>query len=194
MRTVLKYFLQGLVSVVPITFTIYVIYKTFIIIDNLIPVNIPGLGLLIILSGITLIGMVINHLVSDSIIAALERAIRKAPLISLIYTAVKDLTQAFVGKKKSFSRPAMVKFSEDSEWRRLGFITNDNFERLNDNSDYLTVYIPHSYNISGNMFLIPRHYVQPIETNASEFMKYAVSGGVTDLSDFTILPPLNNEQ
>lgn len=194
MRTVFKYFLQGLVSVVPITVTLYLIYKAFAIIDNLIPVNVPGLGLLIILSGITLIGMAVNHLVSDSLLSAIERQVKRAPLISLIYTAVKDLTQAFVGKKKSFSRPVMVKLSENSELRRLGFITNDNFEKLQEDCDYLTVYIPHSYNISGNMFLVPRHCIQPIKTNASEFMKYAVSAGVTDLAEITILPPLNDEK
>lgn len=194
MRSVFKYFLQGLVSVVPITVTLYLIYKAFVIIDNLIPVNIPGLGLLIILSGITLIGMAVNHLVSDSLLSAIEKQVKRAPLISLIYTAVKDLTQAFVGKKKSFSRPVMVKLSENSELRRLGFITNDNFERLQEDCDYLTVYIPHSYNISGNMFLVPRHCIQPINTNASEFMKYAVSAGVTDLGEITILPPLNDEK
>jgi uncharacterized membrane protein len=194
MRSILKYFLQGLVSVVPITVTLYLIYKAFVIIDNLIPVNVPGLGLLIILSGITLIGMAVNHLISDSLLSAVERQVKRAPLISLIYTAVKDLTQAFVGKKKSFSRPVMVKLSENSELRRLGFITNDNFERLQEDCDYLTVYIPHSYNISGNMFLVPRHCIQPIKTNASEFMKYAVSAGVTDLGEITILPPLNYEK
>jgi uncharacterized membrane protein len=192
MRRVFKYFLQGLVSVVPITVTLYLIYKAFVIIDNLIPVNVPGMGLLIILSGVTLIGMAVNHLVSDSLLAAIERQVKRAPLISLIYTAVKDLTQAFVGKKKSFSRPVMVKLSENSELRRLGFITNDNFEKLQDDCDYLTVYIPHSYNISGNMFLVPRHCIQPIKTNAPDFMKYAVSAGVTDLGEITILPPLND--
>lgn len=194
MRSILKYFLQGLVSVVPITVTLYLIYKAFVIIDNLIPVNVPGLGLLLILSGITLIGMAVNHLISDSLLSAVERQVKRAPLISLIYTAVKDLTQAFVGKKKSFSRPVMVKLSENSELRRLGFITNDNFERLQEDCDYLTVYIPHSYNISGNMFLVPRHCIQPINTNASEFMKYAVSAGVTDLGEITILPPLNDKK
>lgn len=194
MRTVFKYFLQGLVSVVPITVTLYLIYKAFAIIDNLIPVNVPGLGLLIILSGITLIGMAVNHLVSDSLLSAIERQVKRAPLISLIYTAVKDLTQAFVGKKKSFSRPVMVKLSENSELRRLGFITNDNFEKLQEDCDYLTVYIPHSYNISGNMFLVPKHCIQPVKTNASEFMKYAVSAGVTDLAEITILPPLKDEK
>ncbi len=192
MRPVLKYFLQGLVSVVPITVTLYLIYKTFVIIDNLIPVNIPGLGLLIILSGITIIGMAVNHLVSDSLLKTFERYIRKAPLVSLIYTAVKDLTQAFVGKKKSFSRPVMVRLSEHSEIRRLGFITNDNFENLSKECDYLSVYLPHSYNISGNLYLVPRSYIQPIETNASEFMKYTVSAGVTELSEFTILPHLKD--
>lgn len=194
MRPIFKYFLQGLISVVPITVTLYLIYKAFVIMDNLIPVNVPGLGILIVITGITLIGMAVNHLVSDSLLAGLERLVKKAPLISLIYSAVKDLTQAFVGKKKSFSRPVMVKLSENSELRRLGFITNDNFEKLQEDVDYLTVYFPHSYNISGNMYLVPRHCIQPVKTNASEFMKYAVSAGVTDLPEISILPPLNDKK
>ena len=99
--------------------------------------------------------------------------------------------EAFVGQKRSFSRPVMVRFNEDSEVRRLGFITNDNFSQRPEGIDLVTVYIPHSYNISGNTFLVPARFIQPIETNSSEFMKYAVSGGVTELAEMSILPPLN---
>lgn len=186
MKTLLKYFVQGLIYVVPISVTVYIIWEIFTLIDNLLPIDVPGLGLVIILLFITVVGVVANHLISDKLLGMFEGYLKRAPLISLIYTAVKDLMQAFVGKKKSFSKPVLVKLYENSEIRRLGFITNNNFEKLDESCDLITVYIPHSYNISGNMYLVPAHYIAPIKANASEFMKYAVSGGVTELGDISL--------
>ncbi|MDZ7848779.1 MAG: DUF502 domain-containing protein [Owenweeksia sp.] len=102
--------------------------------------------------------------------------------------------QAFVGKKKGFNKAVMVKLYENSEIRRLGFITNNNFEKLNESCDLITVYLPHSYNISGNMYLVPKHYVQPLQANASDIMKYTISGGVTELDEFKFIDPLKNTE
>lgn len=181
MKTVLKYFIQGLIYVVPVTVTIYIIREAFLILDGLIPLNIPGLGLLLVLIFITVIGVVARHLISDKIMDLFEGYIKRAPLINVIYTAVKDLMQAFVGNKRSFSKPVLVKLYENSEIRRMGFLTNTNFEKLDKSCDLITVYLPHSYNISGNMYLVPAHYIEPLNANASDVMKYAVSGGVTEI-------------
>lgn len=187
MKGLLKYFFQGLIYVVPVSVTIYVIWISFDYVDSLIPLNVPGLGLLLILAFITVIGVVANHLISDRILAAFEGYLKRAPLINVIYTAVKDLMQAFVGNKKSFSQPVLVKLYENSEIRRLGFITNNNFEKLDESCDLITVYVPHSYNISGNVFLVPARYVEPVKANSGEIMKYAVSGGVTHIDEISIL-------
>lgn len=187
MKGLLKYFFQGLIYVVPVSVTIYIIWISFDYVDSLIPVNVPGLGLLLILIFITVIGVVANHLISDRILLLFEGYLKKAPLISVIYTAVKDLMQAFVGNKKSFSKPVLVKLYENSEIRRMGFVTNNNFEKLDDSCDLITVYIPHSYNISGNMFLVPANYIERLDANSSEVMKYAVSGGVTYMEQVRIL-------
>ncbi len=181
MKSLIKYFLQGLLYVVPITVTLYVIYEAFVMIDGLIPIQIPGLGLLIVVIFITVMGVVGRHLISDKIGEVLEGTLKRAPLINLIYTAVKDLLNAFVGDKKSFKKPVVVKLFENSEVRRLGFITNENFRDLTASNDLITVYLPHSYNISGNVFLVPASYVEPLNVNPSDLMKYTVSGGVTEV-------------
>ncbi len=187
MKVLLKYFFQGLIYIVPISVTLYVIWKVFVMIDGLLPFNVPGLGLLLILIFITVIGVVAQHLISDKLLNIFEGYIRRAPLINVIYTAVKDLMQAFVGNKKSFSKPVLVRFMENSPVRRMGFITNNNFEKLDHSCDLITVYIPHSYNISGNMFLVPARFVETLESNSGEVMKYAVSGGVTEIEELRIL-------
>ncbi|MFT6355271.1 MAG: putative membrane protein, partial [Cryomorphaceae bacterium] len=52
---------------------------------------------------------------------------------------------------------------------------------LNIKTGKIAVYLPHSYNFSGNIFIVPIENVTPVEVNTAEFMKFIVSGGVTDL-------------
>jgi len=181
MKSLIKYFLQGLLYVVPITVTLYVIYEAFIIVDGLIPIDIPGLGLLLVIIFVTVMGVIGRHLITDRIRSTFEGTLKRAPLVNVIYTAVKDLLNAFVGDKKSFTKPVSVRLFENSEVRRLGFVTNDNFKDLVPTNDLITVYLPHSYNISGNVFLVPARYIEPLNVNPSDLMKYTVSGGVTEV-------------
>jgi uncharacterized membrane protein len=182
MKNLIKYFFQGLLYTVPISVTIYIIWEVFIALDELIPINIPGLGILIIFVSITAIGVLGNYLLSDRLLGYFENGLKKIPLINVIYTSVKDLLSAFVGDKKSFTKPVSIKLYESSEVRRLGFITNDNHAELGVSADLITVYIPHSYNISGNVYLVPASYVEPLDVVSADLMKYAVSGGVTQVS------------
>jgi uncharacterized membrane protein len=47
--------------------------------------------------------------------------------------------------------------------------------------DLVAVYVPHSYNFSGNLFIVERKYVTPLQSDGAEIMKFIVSGGVIDL-------------
>ena len=180
-----NYFLRGLLYTVPISVTIFLIWQLLTVLDGVFNFKYPGLGLLLILALITLIGFLGSNFLSQQVFGLFERVIKKAPLVSIIYTAVKDLLDAFVGNKKSFSKPVLVKLYENSEIVRLGFITNLNFESLGKTDRLLTVYLPHSYNISGNMYLVPERYVTRLNISATETMKYTMSGGVTDLGEIT---------
>ncbi len=183
MTKIFKYFLQGLLYVVPIAVTVYVLWEVVVLLDGIIPLDIPGLGILIIFSFVTMIGVIGRHFISEQIVEIIEGYIKRAALVNLIYTAVKDLLKAFVGDQKSFKKPVVVKFTEDTEVRRLGYMTNENFKNLTNKGDLVTVYIPHSYNISGNVYLVPDRYVEPLDIHPSELMKYTVSGGVTQISE-----------
>lgn len=180
MTRVLKYLLQGLLVVAPIGITLYVIYESFIVLDGLIPLEIPGLGILIILLGITLIGFVASHLISERISSWLDRQIRKAPLISLIYTAVTDVLNALVGEKRSFKYPVLVQLDDDPAVKRIGFVTHRGFGKQAElEEEYLTVYCPHSYAISGNIYLVAKERVETLDLPAADVMKYVISAGVT---------------
>ncbi len=179
LRKIANYFFQGLLLIAPISITIFVIFKLFEFIDGLLPVKIPGLGLLIILGSITIIGMLGSIIIRTPFSMLLNRIMDQVPLIKMLYTAISDLLSAFVGQKKKFTEPVMVIMSRESNIRKLGFITERDMQNIGIDADFVAVYLPHSYNFSGNMFIVPAENVIPVEANSADFMKFIVSGGVT---------------
>ena len=129
LKTLIKYFLQGLFYVVPIGVTVYLIVWLVVKIDGIIPLDIPGLGLMAILISITVIGFLGSHFFV-SYLRPLDRAMEKTPLIKLVYTSMKDMMSAFVGKKKQFKTPVLVKMGEGIEVERMGFITKDDLSEM----------------------------------------------------------------
>lgn len=179
----LTYFFRGLLFTAPVAFTILVINAVFNWIDSLLPIEIPGLGLIIILVGITLIGYLAGSLLLKPIFDLMEDILKKLPLISIIYTSIKDLIGAFVGDKRKFNRPVMVKLSPEASILKPGFITQDSLAKL-DMKDHVAVYLPHSYNFSGNLFIVPANLVTPWNVNATDAMKFIVSGGVAGFDEY----------
>ena len=99
---------------------------------------------------------------------------------------VKDVLNALVGDKRSFNKPVLVQLSSDSAVRRVGFITDEEFVKLAGlGEDSIPVYCPHSYNISGNVYLVPKSQVTELDLPSSDVMKYIVSAGVTQINKHT---------
>lgn len=184
MNSIVKYLLQGLLIVAPIAITLYLLYEVFIVLDGLIPFDVPGLGLVVILAGITLIGFLASHLISERLRAWFDRVIRKTPVISLVYTAVTDVLNALVGEKRSFKYPVLVQTESDRSVKRIGFVTHRAFgKQAGLEQEYLTVYCPHSYAISGIVFVVEKDRVEPLDLPAADVMKYVISGGVTRMDE-----------
>ncbi|MDN3687841.1 DUF502 domain-containing protein [Cyclobacterium jeungdonense] len=179
-KRIFGYFLRGLLFVVPFFLTGYIIVLTVQFLDNIIPVNIPGLGILVMLVFVTLVGYLTSIFITKSIFEELEKIVFKIPLVNILYTSIKDLMSAFVGDKKKFNTPIIVKLSENMS--RLGFMTQDDLSVLGQ-EELVAVYFPHSYNFSGNLFLVPRANITRLKNvNSTEIMKFIVSGGVSQLN------------
>lgn len=183
MKKFINYFLQGLLYIVPITVTLYVVVWTFQKIDGILPFQFPGLGLIIIISLITIIGFLGSAVITSPINAFFQNLLKRAPLLKTIYSSVKDLMNTFVGNKKGFSEPVLVKVYENSTIERIGFITNEDVESLNIAKGKVLVYMPHSYAISGQLFVVEKKNVSPIDKSSAEIMKLIVSGGVTEIDN-----------
>ncbi|MFQ5335623.1 MAG: DUF502 domain-containing protein [Flavobacteriales bacterium] len=182
---IIKYFFQGVLIIVPLVITVYVIVKLFFFIDNIIPTETPGLGILILLGSITLIGVLGNTFIAQPIRIYISHLMKKAPLINTIYKSVKDLLSAFVGNKKRFTEPVLVKVNKNSDLEKLGFITRKDLTELGISKGKVAVYLPHSYAFSGNMFIVPKENVTPVDAPASDIMTFIVSAGVVDVDQET---------
>ena len=189
MKKVVRYFLQGLLYLAPTAITIYLVFVIFDVIDSRMRIllekifhfNIPGLGILILVVAITFLGFIGQSLVFRPINIFVDRIMARAPFIKLIYSSIKDLMSAFVGNEKKFNKPVLVKVNHISNLEKIGFLTQDDLSELNI-KDKVTVYFPHSYNFSGEMFIVPAELVTPIDIPPAEAMKFIVSGGVTKVN------------
>lgn len=189
MNNIKNYFLKGILYSVPVAVTLWVILETYNFLDGIIgnhlPENlqIPFLGLLVMFVLITFFGYIGSVLISTPFNSFFQSLLNKAPLLKTIYSSVKDLMNTFVGQKKGFSEPVLVKIYENSTIERIGFITNEDVESLNIKTEKVLVYMPHSYAISGQLFVVEKENITPIDKSASEVMKLIISGGVTEIDE-----------
>ena len=186
---IVKYFLQGLLYMAPLSLTIYTIYIIFQWGDSILNsyivkflgFDIPGLGLIIVLLFITLIGYVGTTILFNPIITSLDKLVSQAPLVKIIYSSIKDFMSAFVGKDKKFTEPVLVKIYNGTNLEKLGFVTQRDLTSMGIDKGMVAVYLPHSYNFSGNLFIVPAENVRPINASPAEVMKFIVSAGVTSI-------------
>ncbi|MDX5422579.1 MAG: DUF502 domain-containing protein [Hymenobacteraceae bacterium] len=180
MKSLFRYFLNGLLIIAPITITVWIVVAIIDWLNDLFDLGIPGLGILLMVLLLTLVGYIGSSFFIRPFIVITERVFHKVPLVSIIYSSIKDLFDAFVGDNQKFNRPVMVKMAEDSDNHKLGFVTQDTLLTINV-EDKVAVYFPHSYNFSGELFLVPKRNVSYLDVPSSEVMKFIVSGGVSKL-------------
>lgn len=191
MKAILKSFINGILTIVPIILVIYVIYKTFLFLDGLLGDRlrpylkedyIPGIGLLTTIILITLLGWLSTKYISGKIIRLIDRLLEKIPVVKTIYSVIKDTIQSFLGDKKSFSKVALVVIP-GTEMKSMGFITSEQVEDFySPLKDHVAVYIPQTFQVAGFTFLIPKEQIEIIDVKPEDAMKFILSGGMTSSS------------
>jgi uncharacterized membrane protein len=189
MKKLINYLLQGLLYLAPLGITAYIIYAAFTFIDGLsqkliarfFDVHIPGLGLLSLLLFLIFVGFLGRTIIAQPLKKIFRQILVNVPLLNFIYSAFNDLFTAFVGKEKKFNQPVLVKVNLNSDLEKLGFITEENLDIIKSQGK-VAVYFPHSYNFSGELFIVPVNQIRKLDVNSSELMKFIVSAGLTGWS------------
>jgi len=189
MKRIFTYFLQGLLLLGPLAVTLYTVFLMFNFVDRLVrdplkehlQIDIPGIGVVILFITLTLLGLVGQTIIAKPFTYFVNRLLKRAPLLNVIYTSLNDLFTAFVGKEKKFNVPVAVCMNQENNLWKLGFVTEKNLEEFG-LEEMVAVYFPHSYNFSGELYLVPSSSVKLVESSPSEVMKFVVSGGITKVN------------
>ncbi len=190
MKRLVGFFFQGFLYIAPLGVTLYVLYRVFALLDA--PVRrieemffgtqIPGLGVLTLLALLTLLGWLGSTIIARPFKNFVRRLLDRAPLIAAMEGAVRDLLSALFAKERKFSYPVIVRMSSVTDLEKLGFITQEDLAELG-LRDKVAVYFPHSYNFSGELFIVPREQVRVVQISAQAAMKFIVSGGMIHIGE-----------
>lgn len=177
-------FARGLLFVVPIAATVYAVWFVFVEVDTWINVEplldrrVPGAGIVLTVVLITLVGFLAGNIATRWLFRWLENVLVRTPLVKLLYGSVKDLIGAFVGEKKSFDRPVLVRLGSAPDVETVGFVTRDAGPGL-DPEGRVAVYLPQAYNFGGVVVLVPRSRVRALDAEPSAVMAFVMSGGIS---------------
>jgi len=193
-----KVFFRGLMTLLPVALTIYIVYSAIIILENLLgsilrqmlSVYIPGLGLLLTLVLIFLFGLLLNNFLTARLLASLEVALIQVPFIRTIYSPLKDLMNLFDRKDAQAQSVALVSISEGIQI--MGVVTRESFRDLpmgKQLTGKVAVFMPLSYGLGGYTLLVPRERITLIDIPIEKAMSLAVTGWVkadSDMKDLTL--------
>jgi uncharacterized membrane protein len=176
----LNYFVKGLLIVLPLGAAFFLIFWTFSTVDNALNLSdqflyIPGLGILSVIILILIAGIIVTYLITEPIKNWFNRWLSKLPLFKFIFSSVKDLTEALVGDEKKLSEPVMVE--DVNGFKRIGFLTQKNLTVFG-SVDEVAIYFPWSYSFAGQVVIVHKDKVKPLNISAAQAMKFIISGGV----------------
>lgn len=177
------YFARGLVLVAPVAITLASVSWVVTKLDEWLRLErfgVPGLGLVLTVAMITLVGVLASNLITRGAIGALDRLFDRLPFVRLLYGAVRDVLNAFVGEKKRFDQPVSVRLDERGDVCLFGFVTQESLAALA-LGGHVSVYCPHSYNFSGQLVVVRADRIQRLDRASSDVMAFIVSGGVAGI-------------
>ncbi len=189
MKKIFLYFIQGIIIIVPVAITAFVLYKIISLVGSFLSyfgliVN-PFIDPFIVLASalvlIFLVGLLGSSIILRPLFAFFDHALESTPVVKTIYTSIKDLLSAFVGSKKRFNKPVLITINKENNIKQLGFITQEDLRELNIAKGTIAVYVPLSYSFSGSLLIVPVDHITYVNASSTEVMKFIISGGVTDI-------------
>ena len=139
------------------------------------------MGLILIIALVVSVGWFSSFFLIKRAYRLVDGWLERMPVINFIYASTRDFLEAFAGKKRRFTHAVLVNVLAEEVWL-VGFLTDENLEEFKLGEKYVSVYVPQAYNVAGQLYLVKRDRVRPIDhLSSADVMKYAVSGGAVEL-------------
>jgi uncharacterized membrane protein len=191
MKLINRLFWKGLITVTPITLTIYlllvILNKAEGLFGNMIKqlvgdqYYIPGLGIILTICLMVMVGVLVSNFITGSVIKFFITQFERFPIIKAIYNPLRDLMSLFSGGgPDSMKKVVLVNF-EKIGVQSLGLVTREEFHDLPEGTfvnDEIAVYIPMSYMLGGFTAIVPRSSVKEVDIPVERAIKLAITGWV----------------
>jgi len=191
-KKISKLFLQGLMAILPVALTIYILYWLAVSAESILgkairlvlpeKLYLPGMGVLASFLVILAIGILLKLWLFRKIFHWGEMIIEELPLIKSFYISIRDLISFFdSSKNKNFNKVVMVTLGQ-ADIKIMGLITREDFEGLPEEiykEDKVAVYLPWSYQIGGFTIMVSKSKIEPIELSVDQALRFMLTAGVS---------------
>lgn len=208
MTKIKKIFLNGLFTLLPLAVTIYIMITGIALIENILgrfirdilPMGFyyPGYGFVATILLIFIFGLLVNNLITATIIKKIQEKLTEIPIIKAVYSPLRDLINLFSKSQNGHSpqKVVLVKFSE--QITALGLVTREDFGDLEIKSDLpndcVAVLFPMSYGLGGYTLLINKNQIHHVEMSVEKAMSLAVTGWIrTETAHTHVNTPTENK-
>lgn len=189
-----KYFITGLLVLVPLAITAWVLMLVITTMDRsllLVPEawqpkklfghDIPGLGTILTIAIVFVTGLLTNNLVGNYVVRLWERVVRRIPIVNSLYSSVKQVSDTlFSSSGNAFRKAVMIPYPHQNSWT-IAFLTGVPGGDVKNHlvGDYVSVYVPTTPNPTSGFFLmLARSDVVELDMSVDAALKYIVSMGV----------------
>lgn len=200
LRRLRTYFLTGIIATAPIGLTLYLAWVLVKFVDRQVtplipapyhpsthlPIDIPGIGLIVAIVLLTLIGFVTANVLGRQVVAMGERIVDRMPVIRSVYGALKQIFETVLTQSsRSFREVVLVEYPRRGIWA-IGFVTSatrGEIQALKEDR-LVNVFLPTTPNpTSGFLLFVPRADLVTLHMTVEEGIKMVISGGIVTPPD-----------
>ena len=180
--------LKGLVTILPISLTVYFVYWLGVTTESLLskPIKLaigdsywPGMGLVTGFVILFVVGLAVNAFLVRRVLGIGEELLLRVPVVKTVYSAIRDMTRLVNTDKKKGDLDRVVTV-DVGLGRLIGFVTQEHANTLGigGSDDMVAVYLPMSYQIGGYTIYLPRSKVTETDLTVEQAMRIVLTGGV----------------
>jgi len=187
MKQLSRYFLRGLIALLPIVLTVYVLVMfltwsesvTFAVLEPFVgDFYVPGMGILLCVACLTIIGWLLPTRLAHRLVSYFELPFTNIPVVKSIYSSIKSFADYFSPGTEQGSQQVVVLRMPGQPLEMVGLITRAGSAGLPDGflrGDRVAVYLPMGYMIGGYTVFVPRDWVHPIDMSVEAAMRLSLT-------------------
>jgi uncharacterized membrane protein len=201
MKRFKRYFITGLLVVVPLYITVYVLTFIVRVMDNVfnilpaflrpdtyLPFRVPGLGIIMTVVGVSIVGLLVQNFIGRWFVRLADKFFVKIPFLSVVYNATKQFMETFFREgHRGFEKVVLLEFPRKGIYA-MGFLTGDTSGELwkETGGDTLSVFLPTTPNpTSGYYIMVPKSEVKILDMNVEDAFKVIMTGGIVVPEHYT---------